>query len=539
MNTENFLDVFKQIGEAPDAVDSMRRFVIDLAVRGKLVAQEPADGSALDLLQNISVPCSAQDEVRGHSDNYPHELPHNWHWTSIGTIFNYDAGKKRKPQDLDSSMWLLELEDIEKDSGNLLQFVRAGERSSKSTKSEFEQGDVLYGKLRPYLNKVLVAHCGGYSTTEIVALRPKIPMDSNYCALALRRPDFVDYVTRLGQGTKMPRLRKNDALSAWFPLPPLAEQQRIVAEVNKLMALFDQLEEAYARRETTRIDFAISSCRRLSLPHIEEIQYFDYSKFVIDNLKNMTVCVSQIMQLRRTILNLAVRGKLVAQEPADGSALDLLQNISVPCSAQDEVRGHSDNYPHELPHNWHWTSIGTIFNYDAGKKRKPQDLDSSMWLLELEDIEKDSGNLLQFVRAGERSSKSTKSEFEQGDVLYGKLRPYLNKVLVAHCGGYSTTEIVALRPKIPMDSNYCALALRRPDFVDYVTRLGQGTKMPRLRKNDALSAWFPLPPLAEQQRIVAEVNKLMALFDQIEEAINNIGLIKSDLVKASLHAMYN
>jgi type I restriction enzyme S subunit len=77
------------------------------------------------------------------------------------------------------------------------------------------------GKLRPYLTKVLVADEPGYSTTEIVAIRPFVPLCSEYCALALRRPDFVDYVTRLGQGTKMPRLRTEDAIVSPFPLPPL------------------------------------------------------------------------------------------------------------------------------------------------------------------------------------------------------------------------------------------------------------------------------------------------------------------------------
>jgi len=103
---------------------------------------------------------------------------------------------------------------------------------------------VLYGKLRPYLNKSVVANSHGFSTTEIVALRCYGDSAPYYTCLALRRPDFVDYVTRLGQGTKMPRIRTEDAISALFPLPPLAEQHRIGAKVDELMVLCDQLEAA-------------------------------------------------------------------------------------------------------------------------------------------------------------------------------------------------------------------------------------------------------------------------------------------------------
>ena len=159
---------------------------------------------------------------------------------------------KRHPQNLNQKLWLLALEDIEKDSGRLLVRITASEREAKSTKSEFRVGDILYGKLRPYLNKVLVADRPGYSTTEIVALRPFLRICPQYCALALRRPDFVDYVTRLGQGTKMPRLRTEDAAIAPFPLPPLAEQHRIVAKVSELMALCNRLEASLATSDDTR-----------------------------------------------------------------------------------------------------------------------------------------------------------------------------------------------------------------------------------------------------------------------------------------------
>src|SRR5690606_6028546 len=136
----------------------------------------------------------------------------------------------------------------------------------------FEPGDILYGKLRPYLNKVVIAHEPGYSTTEIVAIRPFLRLCPEYCALAFRRPDFVAYVERLGRGTKMRRLRAPVALVAPFPLPPLADQHRGVAKVDELMVLCDRLAPARAAREATRDRLAAASHARLNAPDPETLQ---------------------------------------------------------------------------------------------------------------------------------------------------------------------------------------------------------------------------------------------------------------------------
>ena len=252
---------FDRLIQSPESVHRLRRFILDLAVRGKLVPQDPNDEPASELLKRIAAEKARLVTAGKIKKNKakpvqmatePFKLPASWEWAAIGDVFLYDAGTKLEPTSLDKKQWLLELEDIEKDTGRLLARTRVRERGSRSTKSEFRAGDILYGKLRPYLNKVLVADKPGYSTTEIVALRPHLPLPSKYCALALRRPDFVDYVTRLGQGTKMPRLRTEDAVISPFPLPPLAEQHRIVARVDELMALCDWLEASLVARDETR-----------------------------------------------------------------------------------------------------------------------------------------------------------------------------------------------------------------------------------------------------------------------------------------------
>ncbi len=252
---------FDRLMQSPESVQRLRRFILDLAVRGKLAPQDPEDEPAAELLKRIAKEKARLVKVGEIKKNRakpvcmaeaPFALPRSWQWAALGDLFLYDAGTKQEPATLNQDRWLLELEDVEKDTGRLLARMQVSGRETKSTKSEFRVGDILYGKLRPYLNKVLVADEPGYSTTEIVALRPYLPLCSEYCALALRRPDFVAYVTRLGQGTKMPRLRTEDAIIAPFPLPPLPEQQRIVAKVDELMGLCDRLEESLAAIDDMR-----------------------------------------------------------------------------------------------------------------------------------------------------------------------------------------------------------------------------------------------------------------------------------------------
>ena len=338
MNAERLLAHCERFSDAPDAVVCLRRLVLNLAVRGTLVAQSPNDEPGSDLLNRITeerqrlVKAGHIRDIRAKPikmANPTFDLPNSWEWAALGDLVLYDAGIKREPKTLNRNKWLLELEDVEKDSGRLLVRISTSDRESKSTKSEFRIDDILYGKLRPYLNKVLVADEPGYSTTEIVSLRPYLPLCSQYFALALRRPDFVNYVSRLGQGTKMPRLRTEDAIAAPFPLPPLAEQHRIVAKVDELMALCNRLDTARMKREMARDRLAAASLVRLNAPDPDPAMFQNHAAFALENLTPLTTRSDQIKTLRQTILNLAIRGKLVAQDPNDEPASELLKRIAL------------------------------------------------------------------------------------------------------------------------------------------------------------------------------------------------------------------
>ena len=166
----------------------------------------------------------------------PRGLPTSWAITTLGAVVDYGKTDKVEPSELAAGDWVLELEDIEKDSSRLLQRVTFATRQSKSTKNRFQAGDVLYGKLRPYLNKVLIADEPGCCTTEILPLKARAHIDNRYLFYWLKHPAFLKYVEAESHGMNMPRLGTETGKAAPFVLAPRPEQTRIANQLDTLLA---------------------------------------------------------------------------------------------------------------------------------------------------------------------------------------------------------------------------------------------------------------------------------------------------------------
>jgi type I restriction enzyme, S subunit len=238
---------------APNGIKKLRELILTLAMQGKLVPQDPNDPPASELLKDIEaekkrlvkegkikapkpLPPVAEEEK-------PYALPQGWEWVRLGEICDYNGRDNIAPEFIASDAWLLDLEDIEKETSRLIYRAKYSERQSKSTKSRFQKRDVLYGKLRPYLDKVIVADSDGVCTTEIVPIVPSQAIHSEFLRLLLKRPAFLRHVNSLMYGIKMPRLGTEDAVLSIHPLPPLSEQHRIVAKIDQLMTLCDSLDQ--------------------------------------------------------------------------------------------------------------------------------------------------------------------------------------------------------------------------------------------------------------------------------------------------------
>ena len=207
---------------------------------------------------------------------------------------------------------------------------------------------------------------------------------------------------------------------------------------------------------------------------------------------------------------------LVPQDPNDEPASVLLERIK---NEKKTEKSTTDNlhYPFEVPKNWVWCRLGYLCDFGTCKSINPKEIPDYAWVLDLEDIEKDTAKLLQRTRKIDRNTTSIRHSFSKGNVLYSKLRTYLNKVLVADIGGFSTTEILPLDFKGFVVSEYARYVLMSKMFLAYTMQCGYGMKMPRLGTNDGKKAPFPLPPLFEQRRIVSKIEQIFAQLDEIEK----------------------
>lgn len=178
-----------------------------------------------------------------------------------------------------------------------------------------------------------------------------------------------------------------------------------------------------------------------------------------------------------------------------------------------------------LPQSWIDCRLGDVVEYGKTTKAEPNEIPDDAWVLELEDIEKDTSKIFQRLTFAQRQSKSTKNRFYAGDVLYGKLRPYLNKVVRADQDGYCTTEIIPLPSSRWLDSSYLFYWLKHPAFLDYVTSVSHGLNMPRLGTEAGNAAPFVLAPLNEQKRIADKLDAVLARVDACRERLDRVPAI--------------
>lgn len=538
MNADILLQHFERISEAPDAVPKLRRFILDLAVRGKLVAQDPSDESPLELMKRSGLKNGECARTSDSTLQIKHKLPSSWLWVRLEELFDYDSGRKVDPKEIPADAWLLELEDIEKDTGRIINRSKVGDRNPTSTKSEFQTGDVLYGKLRPYLNKVIVADFPGFSTTEIVAIRCRVDSCPYYTAIALRRPDFVKYVTLAGKGTKMPRLRSEEALNAIYPLPPIAEQYRIVAKVNELMALCDELESAQAKRESRRDRLVAATMLGLNngdkiTENGQALPFTESARFYFSHLPKLTTRPEHIKQLRQAILNLAMRGRLIQQYPQGSACAPVMPNF--------------DKHPFNVPDGWTWTTLAALATFINGDRSSHYPsggdiVDNGIPFINTTNITNGVVDLsprqLSFITA-EKFSQLRSGKLEDNDILI-VLRGSVGKNGVFRANdryttGFINAQLVIIRLQEKGHIPYLRHFFDSDLFRHQILSRSTGSAQPQLSAGTLQSFLIPLPPIAQQRLIVAKTDALMSVCDELESQLQTVYSSNIKLLDALLH----
>lgn len=391
-------------------------------------------------------------------------------WTTLGEISNYGECNNVSVDSITDDDWVLELEDLEKDTAKIIQTLSRSKRSIKGVRHRFNKGDILYSKLRTYLNKVLVAPQSGYCTTEIMPFNSYCNVSSYYLNHVLRSAYFLDYTQQCGYGVKMPRLSTTDACNGMIPLPPLAEQKRIVKEIEHWFSLIDVIESGK-----------------------EDLQ-------------------ATIKQAKSKILDLAIHGKLVPQDPNDEPASELLKRINPKAEVTCD-NGHK----WKLPQSWCWAKGRQIFL--PMKSTKPHN-DEFLYIdIDSIDNKRQIINKIKSIKTANAPSRASRYT-QKGDVVFSMVRPYLRNIAkVSVDGCIASTGFYVCSPIDDLNSEYCYYLMISDYVVTGLNQFMKGDNSPSINKSHIDEWLFPLPPFPEQQRIVQKIEKLFSLLDHIKKSL--------------------
>ena len=559
MNADRLLDQYERIADAPDAIARLRRFILDLAVRGKLVEQDPEDESASVLLKRIAAEKARlvkSGEVKKPKvlpdmldDEPPFLLPPKWQWSQIAEIGVINP-RNDAPEDLTASFVPMRMIPAEYGLENLHHLRPWAEIRKGYT--HFAEGDVGLAKITPCFENgkstVFRELTGGLGsgTTELHIVRPLF-VNPDYIIVFLKCPHFIETgIPRMTGTAGQKRVPIEYFANSPFPLPPLAEQHRIVTKVDELMALCGRLEAARTEREATRDRMASASLVRLNDP--DPVVFRNHAAFALENLTPLTIRRDQIKVLRQTILNLAVRGKLVPQDPNDEPASELVKQIAAEKArlvrsgkikkpkALPEML--NDEPPFLLPPKWRWSQIAEIGIINP-RNNASEDLTASFVPMPM--IPAEYGLENQHQPRPWAEIKKGYTHFAEGDVGVAKITPCFENgkstVFRELTGGLGsgTTELHIVRPLF-VNPDYIIVFLKCPHFIETgIPRMTGTAGQKRVPIEYFSNSPFPLPPLAEQHRIVAKVDELLALCDRLETSFTTGDDTRRRLLDALLH----
>ena len=517
----------------------LRKSILQMAVQGKLVPQDPSDEPAHVLLEriraekerlikekkikkeknpsviyrgtdNLHYEKFADGTVKCIKDEIPFEIPESWAWCRLGMVSTYaDSKKKIKSEDIDSNSWVLDLEDIEK-GGELRERKIAKEKIIIGDRMSFEEGNILYSKLRPYLLKILVAPSDGLCSSEIVPFSLYGGIIPEYIVAVLKCPYADAIINSVTYGVKMPRVSTGTMSSLLVPLPSINEQQKIVSRLNEVAYNISQYGTIYQQAEELVTGFP--------------------------------------QHLRKSILQYAVQGKLVPQNESDEPASVLLERIrgekeelikqgKLKKDKHESVIFRRDNsyyerldgverciddeIPFEIPQSWLWVRLGSITAITGGKRIPVGSKLTS----------KNTGHI--YIRISDMCEESISTR----NLLYVPIDiyPNISKYIIRKEDVYITVAgTIGRIGKIPkqldganltenadrlrlflIEQNWLIKILQSPfiqkTIIEATTKVGQ----PKLAIAKIERFLIPLAPVSEQKRMFEKIK-------QIENFVQNL-----------------
>ena len=483
--------------------EQLKASILQYAIQGKLVEQRAEEGTGEELYQQIQAEKQrliAEKKIKKEKtlveiteDEIPFDIPESWKWVRLGDCTGYSQTKpKISPKDITDDMWSLDLEDIQKESGAILTRTTASERKITGDKVLFYKGQVLYSKLRPYLKKILIAPDNGICTPELVPFNTYL-VYANYIVYVLRSP-HIDYVVNsVTYGVKMPRVGTETMVNLLIPLPPLSEQKRIVAKIEELLPLIGRYAVAY-----------------------EKLEQFN-AKFPED--------------MKKSILQYAIQGKLVEQRAEEGTGEELYQQIQAEKQhliAEKKIKKQKplpeiaeNEIPFDIAESWKWVRLNNIAESIVDcphSTPKYLDMETEYCTIDTNCIDgKGDITKWRYVDADTYTARIARLTPQKDDIVYTREGSICRAAILPEgpkvCLGQ---RVMLIRSANGVFPQFIRRLLMSPMVIRKLTEQQKGIGAKHVNVSDVCNLILPLPPLAEQERIVAKLEEILPLCERLK-----------------------
>ncbi|MGK2907719.1 MAG: restriction endonuclease subunit S [Desulfuromonadales bacterium] len=550
MTVDTFITNFGHLADAPNGVRKLRELILQLAVQGKLVPQNPEDEPAEVLLERIQKEKMVNTARKGEKffaptnpvtpDEAPYGLPEGWEWTRLGQITEV-LDRLRKP--------------VTKSARKHGPYPYYGASGVVDYVSEyiFDEPLVLVGedgaKWGRGENSAFPISGKSWVNNHAHVLRPvRSVVEDQFLVYVLVGSDLQQYIT----GMTVPKLNQARLVSIVIPLPPLEKQKRIVAKVDQLMALCDELEASQQKQQQGRVRLNNAALDAL-LTAREPDEFADYWQRISTNFDLLYDHPETIAKLRAAILQLAVQGKLVPQNPEDEPASTLLGRIRSGKVGSGSRRGGSRTapvvpvtsaeMPYELPKGWEWVRLIELGCFLGGGT--PSKQNASFWIGEIPWVSPKDMKTRYIADTIDHVSPEGIQKSAAKLIPVGSILMVLRWMILLHSFPVAKTtvevainqDMKALVCTLPDISEYVLLNLagEKARILQMVKRSSHGTC--RLDSDDISGFVVALPPLPEQHHIVAKVNQLMAQCGELEAKLNQTQQHSVKLMEATVRQL--
>ena len=338
-------------------------------------------------------------------------------------------------------------------------------------------------------------------------------------------------------GSVIPNVSTSEINATPFALPPLAEQSRIVTRVEELMRLCDAL-EAKGQLEATQHAQLVSTLLATLTDSETPAQLAENWQRIATHFDLLLDRPEAVDALEQTILQLAVRGLLVPQNPQDEPASELLKQIRAEKDkliAEGKIKRDKplpsiaeDEQPYVLPFGWEWARFGQIAS--IASNLVPPALHAKKWQVAPDCIEKATGRLLHRRTVAQAEIISPNHLFKPGQILYSKIRPSLSKAVLVDFEGLCSADMYPIESAL--DSEYLLVYILSQPFLEQVSIAENRVKMPKLNQEALVAFTVALPPLAEQSRIATRVAQLRRLCADLRQRLSASQSTQAHLAEA-------